>query len=89
MLNEQDNINPLYQQLTAALSGIREYELIFVDDGSKDGSFDTLSAVHKADGRVKAMPGAVELLRRLKQEGRKTAIGTTSTLQIRYRVMKR
>jgi beta-phosphoglucomutase family hydrolase len=28
----------------------------------------------KADGRVKAMPGAVELLRRLKQEGRKTAI---------------
>jgi beta-phosphoglucomutase len=28
----------------------------------------------KADGRVRAMPGAVELLRRLKREGRKTAI---------------
>jgi beta-phosphoglucomutase family hydrolase len=28
----------------------------------------------KAEGRVKAMPGAIGLLRRLKQEGRKTAI---------------
>jgi beta-phosphoglucomutase family hydrolase len=28
----------------------------------------------KADGRVKAMPGAIGLLRRLRQEGRKTAI---------------
>lgn len=55
LLNEQDNIIPLHQQLTQALTGVHDYELIFVDDGSTDNSFETLSGLHKADVRVKVI----------------------------------
>jgi glycosyltransferase involved in cell wall biosynthesis len=55
LLNEQDNIRPLYDQLTEALEGIHKYELIFVDDGSTDGSFKRLSDLHKADTRVRVI----------------------------------
>jgi glycosyltransferase involved in cell wall biosynthesis len=55
LLNEQDNIRPLHQQITQALAGVHDYELIFVDDGSTDASFDILSEFHKSDGRVKVI----------------------------------
>jgi glycosyltransferase involved in cell wall biosynthesis len=55
LLNEQDNIGPLYDQLTQALDGKHNYELIFVDDGSTDNSFLKLTELHKADGRVKVI----------------------------------
>ena len=35
--NEEPNIKPLVEQLTAALAGL-EYEIIYVDDGSTDGT---------------------------------------------------
>ncbi len=35
VMNEEDNIKPLFEALESALEGI-DYELIFVDDGSKD-----------------------------------------------------
>lgn len=37
VLNEKDNINPLIQKLRVDLAGI-DYEVIFVDDGSTDGT---------------------------------------------------
>ncbi|MBA0087717.1 MAG: glycosyltransferase, partial [Acidobacteria bacterium Pan2503] len=38
-LNEQENIPPLYMKLTEVMDGIGEpYELVFVDDGSKDNT---------------------------------------------------
>ncbi|MGA2171599.1 MAG: glycosyltransferase family 2 protein [Sedimentisphaerales bacterium] len=52
LLNEQDNIRLLYDQLTQALTGKYNYELIFTDDGSTDDSFRILSELHKADNRV-------------------------------------
>jgi glycosyltransferase involved in cell wall biosynthesis len=55
LLNEQDNIRPLYAQLTETLSGSHNYELIFVDDGSTDDSFNILAELHKSDGRVKVV----------------------------------
>ncbi len=55
LLNEQDNIRPLYDQLTEALDSSHNYELIFVDDGSTDDSYEILSGLHKADGRVKVI----------------------------------
>jgi glycosyltransferase involved in cell wall biosynthesis len=55
LLNEQDNIRALYDQLTKALGGVHNYELIFVDDGSTDDSFKILSELHKADDRVRVI----------------------------------
>jgi glycosyltransferase involved in cell wall biosynthesis len=55
VLNEQDNIRPLYDQLTQALSNKYKYELVFIDDGSTDASFRILSELHKADDKVKVI----------------------------------
>jgi glycosyltransferase involved in cell wall biosynthesis len=53
LLNEQDNIGPLYKQITEVLSGKYNYEIIFVDDGSVDNSLAVLIGLHKDDTRVR------------------------------------
>lgn len=52
LYNEAENVPPLYDELTAALQAIgRPYEVIVVDDGSRDASFARLRAIHEADAR--------------------------------------
>ena len=53
LLNEQDNIGPLYQQITEVMSGIFGYEIIFIDDGSSDNSMEVLAGLQKNDTRVR------------------------------------
>ncbi len=36
--NEQDNIRPLVEEIHAALEGVAEFEVIYVDDGSDDAT---------------------------------------------------
>jgi undecaprenyl-phosphate 4-deoxy-4-formamido-L-arabinose transferase len=51
VFDEAGSLEELYRRTTAALAG-RDYELIFVDDGSTDGSFELVEHLHAADPRV-------------------------------------
>ncbi|MHC4556427.1 MAG: glycosyltransferase family 2 protein [Planctomycetota bacterium] len=55
LLNEQDNIGPLYEQIIQTLADEHDYEIIFVDDGSSDNSFNILTGLQKADSTVRVI----------------------------------
>lgn len=53
VFNEVENIPTVYRELEAALRPLNlSYELIFVDDGSRDGSFEALAALRESDPHV-------------------------------------
>ncbi|MFN4320047.1 MAG: glycosyltransferase family 2 protein, partial [Aquificaceae bacterium] len=52
--NEEENVPLLYQKLREVLKDFdKDYEIIFVDDGSTDGTWERLMAIAKEDKRVK------------------------------------
>jgi len=52
--NEEENLPDFYRELTAAGEKLHgSCEIIFVDDGSRDGSFPTLRKIQAADPKVK------------------------------------
>lgn len=54
VFNEAENVGPLYGEIAAAVGGRGEdYEIIFVEDGSSDGSLAELKKIHDRDPRVK------------------------------------
>ncbi|HWI24716.1 MAG TPA: glycosyltransferase family 2 protein [Lysobacter sp.] len=54
--NEEDNVNPLHERTAAALDALgRSWELILVNDGSKDRSAERLDAIAAADPRVRVV----------------------------------
>ncbi|MGD8379727.1 MAG: glycosyltransferase family 2 protein [Gammaproteobacteria bacterium] len=64
--NEEANIQPLVDEIVAALSGRLDYEIVYVDDGSSDG---TAAAVRHA-----AAAAPVRLLRHDTACGQSTAV---------------
>jgi dolichol-phosphate mannosyltransferase len=52
--NERDNIIPLYNRLCAALDG-RNWEMLVVDDDSRDGTPDVVRFLAKHDRRVRLL----------------------------------
>ena len=54
--NEEKNVALLYQKLIPVLESIAtDYEVIFVDDGSRDDTFEEIKKLHQANGRIKGI----------------------------------
>lgn len=54
--NEADNILPLAREVAATLAqDPRQYELVFVDDGSSDATWDRIQEAHRLDPRVRGL----------------------------------
>ncbi|MFO7974751.1 MAG: glycosyltransferase family 2 protein [Candidatus Hydrogenedentota bacterium] len=54
--NERENLSILYEQLNAALKeAALTWEIIFVDDGSTDGSDQLIQELHQRDSRVQGI----------------------------------
>lgn len=64
--NERQNIRPLVDKLHAALDGV-EWEIVFVDDDSKDGTSDEIRQLAQTDRRVRC-------LQRIGRSGLATAV---------------
>jgi dolichol-phosphate mannosyltransferase len=67
VFNERDNVAPLIREIIAALRGRVAYEIVYVDDCSKDDSFAVLS------GLMGSTP-ELRVLRHTAQSGQSTAI---------------
>src|ERR1700752_4955646 len=65
-LNELGNIMPLTERLRAAL-GDREWEVIFVDDDSSDGTIEAIESVCRQDRRFRC-------IRRIGRRGLSSAV---------------
>ena len=65
--NESENVLPLVGEVRAALSGLTGFELVFVDDGSEDGTSEILATAINPELRV---------IRHRKRCGQSTALLT-------------
>jgi dolichol-phosphate mannosyltransferase len=65
-INERGNLDPLLERVERALEGL-EWELIFVDDNSSDGTPDRIAEIAQRDPRVR-------LIRRFDRRGLASAV---------------
>ena len=67
VFNEEDNVAPLVGEIVAALRGKVDFEIVYVDDDSKDGTLSRLQA-------LKAEVPELRVIRHRRQSGQSTAI---------------
>jgi dolichol-phosphate mannosyltransferase len=67
--NEAGNLTRLAEEIAAALDGVVRYELLFVDDGSSDGSAEELAA-------LKAASPGIRVIRHGRRSGKSAALWT-------------
>ena len=52
VLNEEGSLNIFYKEISNALKGFREWEIIFIDDGSDDNSNKIIRSLADDDNRI-------------------------------------
>jgi dolichol-phosphate mannosyltransferase len=67
VFNERDNVTPLVNEIVAALRDKYRFEIVYVDDQSKDDSFQVLKAL------MASVP-ELRVIQHLKQSGQSTAV---------------
>ncbi len=67
VFNEQDNVAPLVKEITAALRGVADFEIVYVDDKSRDNTPEVLK-------RLMAEVPELRVLRHVNQSGQSTAV---------------
>jgi dolichol-phosphate mannosyltransferase len=68
--NEAENVGPLAQEVHTALQPFKPFEIIFVDDGSTDATFQSLEAARKSGIQE------IRILRHAVRSGQSTAVLT-------------
>ena len=54
--NEEENVEPLLNEIKSAVEPLgKRYEIIMVDDGSKDRTFEILARLHRQEPRLRVV----------------------------------
>ena len=54
--NEEGNVTRFWSETSRVFDGaVEEYEIIFVDDGSRDGTYSEIEEIYKKDNRVRGI----------------------------------
>ena len=69
VLNEEPNVEPLVREIIAALEGVCTFEIVYVDDGSTDGTPQVLD-------RLRAEMPFLRVLRHSRRAGQSTGLRT-------------
>ncbi len=69
VFNERDNVTPLINEIVAALRGVVPFEIVYVDDHSRDDTLAVLQA-------LKAAVPELRVLHHVNQSGQSTAVRT-------------
>lgn len=67
VFNERDNVAPLVHEITAALRGVADFEIVYVDDHSRDDTLAVLTA-------LKAEVPELRVIHHVSQSGQSTAV---------------